>query len=47
MITRRSVKVLAENSEWVSVEDELNYGTEIVYMEDRDIKAGDVVMKYE
>ena len=47
VIYRRSVKVLAENSEWVSVEDELNYGTEIVYMEDRDIKAGDVVMKYE
>ena len=47
VVEKRSVTVIAETPEWVSVEEDLNYGYDIVYMEDRDIKAGDAVMIYQ
>ena len=45
VIAERAVTVLAENEEWVSIQEDLNNET-VVYMEDRYIQPGDSVIMY-
>ena len=47
VVRKQVVTVLAESGDWVSVNEDLTYGSKVLYMEDRYIEEGYTVMHYE